>query len=188
MFENVLRLKKLTVSQLCAVAMLIAVTVVLSAVSGYLRVGNISKISISFISVYIAAAAFGPLIGGAVGALADIVSFFVNPVGGYMWQFTLIEYAYGFIFGLFFYRSEKSNSSGAVIWIKVIACAAVQFVSNMTLKTLALMSVGYAPSNFLAAMALRLPSCVVTLILQLVVLSAFEKLLPSVLKVVRKRA
>lgn len=188
MFKGVLSLKKLSVFQLCAVAMLIAVTVVLSAVSGYLRIGNFGKISVSFISVYAAAAAFGPIIGGLVGALADIISCFVNPVGGYLWQLTLIEFVYGFIFGLFFFKRDNQSASAFKLWAKIVICVLLQFAANMTVKTGVLMSVGYAPSNFAAAFVLRLPSCLAASVLQLVVIGALEKVMPSVLKIIKRQA
>ncbi len=186
MFTRVLNLKKLSVSQLCAVSMLIAVTAVLSVVSGYLRIGSFGKISISFISVYISAAAFGPVIGGLVGALADIISYFVNPIGAYVWPLTIIEYAYGFIFGLFFFRN--TNSKESISYLKIVFCVALQFAANMTLKTGVLMSYGYAPSNYAASFAMRAPSCLIAAALQLAVISAFEKILPSFMRILRKKS
>ena len=73
MFKNALKLKKMSTKEVCIIAMLIAVTVVLSFISGYLRT-PVGKLNISFVSVYVCAAMFGPLAGGLVGALADLIS------------------------------------------------------------------------------------------------------------------
>ena len=71
---------KLTVKQLCTIAMLIALTAVLSCIAGNLRIGNAVKFSVSFVSVYVSGALFGPVWGGFVGAAADVISHFANPV------------------------------------------------------------------------------------------------------------
>ena len=177
--------KKLSVKEQCAIAMLIAITVILGIVSGNLRIGNISKISVSFISVYVAAVLFGPIVGGFVGAAADIVSYFANPTGAYIWQLTLIEFLYGAVFGLFFFW-QKKDAPKTVFWLKVIACVLIQFGVNMTVKTFVLMNVGYLPQNFYTAASLRLPSCAVIAVIQLVVLGLLEPFIPVFFKLIRK--
>ncbi len=183
MFTKVLKLKRLSVNQLCMVSVLTAVTAVLSIISGYLRVGSFGKISISFISVYISAAAFGPFIGGLVGALADIISYAANPIGVYLWPLAFIEYAYGFVFGLFFYRASSGVKVG---YVKIAFCVLLQFVANITLKTFILMKFGYAPLNYTAAAIIRIPSCLIAAILQFTIILAMEKALPTFLKIITK--
>lgn len=183
MFTKVLKLKRLSVNQLCMVSVLTAVTAVLSIISGYLRVGSFGKISISFISVYISAAAFGPFIGGLVGALADIISYAANPIGVYLWPLAFIEYAYGFVFGLFFYRASSGVKVG---YVKIAFCVLLQFVANITLKTFILMKFGCAPLNYTAAAIIRIPSCLIAAILQFTIISAMEKALPTFLKIITK--
>lgn len=184
MFTKVLKLKKLSVNQLCTVSVLTAVTAVLSIISGYLRVGSFGKISISFISVYISAAAFGPFIGGLVGGLADIISYAANPIGVYLWPLAFIEYAYGFVFGLFFFRASCESAKAG--YVKISFCVLLQFLANITLKTFILMKFGYAPSNYTAAAIIRIPSCLIASVLQFTIISAMEKALPSFLKIITK--
>ena len=115
---------------MCTIGLLIAVTFVLSYISGYIRIGNISKLTISFISVFVTAYLFGPITGGGVAAAADIISFLVNPTGAFLPQLTLIEFLYGFLYGVFFYRlSDKYYV------LKIIIIAIVQNIINMLLKT-----------------------------------------------------
>jgi ECF transporter S component (folate family) len=90
------------IKKISLIAMLVAITVILGYISGFLRIGNITKISVSFISVYIAAIFIGPVAGGFVGAVADFISYIVNPTGAYLWQLTLLEFVYGFLFGIVF--------------------------------------------------------------------------------------
>lgn len=189
MFKGVLSLKKLSVYQLCTIAMLIAVTAVLSQVSGHLRIGNFSKLSVSFISVYIAAAAFGPLAGGLVGAVADIISYVANPTGAYIFWFTVIEFANGFLFGLFLYRAEIKKERKFYFILKVALCVLSQLAVNMIFRTYLLMKLGFlSPGlSFMQAFAMRFPASFTMTVVKFIVLTALEGFVPMFLKTVRKR-
>ena len=160
MFKGVLRLKKLSVYQLCTIAMLIALTAVLSQISGNLRIGNVSKFSVSFISVYITAVAFGPLVGGLVGAVADVISYLANPTGAYIFWFTLIEFVNGFLFGVFFYRAQIKTEKKLYFVLRALLCVVSQLAVNMFLRTYLLMKLGFmSPElSFLQAFAMRFPA------------------------------
>ena len=60
------------IKKLCTVSMLIAVSVVLGA---YLtvRIGGGIKITFKFVTVFMSAYLFGPIVGGLVGLLSDII-------------------------------------------------------------------------------------------------------------------
>ncbi len=167
-------MKKITTKELCTVSMLIAITVVLSYLSGFLRIGNAIKFSISFISVYVAGALFGPWIGGLVGAMADAISCFVNPVGAFIWLLTLIEFVYGASFGFFFKNKLNKKRNTWDILVKAVLCSAFQFVINIFVKTLILKDLGYVPDDFLSAIYIRLPSCIFMFILMILIIYVFE--------------
>jgi len=154
---------KLTTKKVCALGLLIAITIVLSIMSGYLRIGNFSKLSVSFISVFIAAYLFGGIAGGLVAALADIISCFINPVGAFLPQLTAIEFLYGFVFGLFFYKSKPK-----LYFITLLICDIFQFVANIILKT-AILSSTYG-ATFNSYFVTRLPMCIVQAIIILIVI------------------
>lgn len=164
------KMKKLTVKDVCVLAMLIALTMVLSALSGYLRIGNAIKFSISFVSVYVAGALFGALWGGLVGAAADGISWLINPIGPFLWQLTVAEAVYGASYGLFFYRD---NQRGRML--RVLLCCLLQFVVNMLYKTYVLMGIGFVPQPFAVAFSIRLPAAVIMFFVQAVVLYFFER-------------
>ena len=167
---------KLTTNTVCSLGLLIAITVVLSIISGHLRIGNISKLSISFVSVFIAAYAFGGITGGLVGALADLISCFVNPVGPLMIQITLIEFVFGFIYGLFFYKTCKKKYIALVL-----ICDTIQFVTNIFLKTAVLSaSYGTALNVFLIS---RLPMCIIQMIIIFTVIILIKPLLKTINKI-----
>lgn len=187
MFKNRFGFKKLTLYELCSVAMLIALTAVLSQVSGFLRIGNISKFSVSFISVYVAAVLYGPWLGGLVGALADVISFVANPTGGYIFWFTLIEFVNGFLFGVFFYRSNFERDSAPAFVLKAVLCSLAQLAVNMVLRTYILVDLGFVPMSFAKAFIVRLPASGSMAVLKVPVLVALESFVPRLVRIARKR-
>lgn len=174
--------KRFELKDYIRLAMLISLTVVLGYVSGFLRFGNISKLSLGFIPVFIAAAAYGPLSGGFVGAAADFLSYIFNPTGAYLWQLTLIEFAYGFIFGLFFHKKNKEIK---LYLIRLFICVLIQLAVNLTLKTFILMQAGYVPAEFLTATALRFPAVIAASVLQIVILGFSARFMPTLMRFIR---
>ncbi len=158
---------KMTTKRICMIGLLIAITFVLSAISGYLRIGNISKLSISFASVFVAAYVFGGFVGGIVGAAADIISFAVNPTSAFLPQLTIIEFVIGFAFGFVFFGYGKEQSKKTYTF-KVILADVVIFLINMLLKTYILaLTFGM---NFNVMLMSRLPVCAVQAVITFVVL------------------
>ncbi len=157
MFKDALKLKKLSTLNLCLMAMLVAITMALSFLSGYLRIGSLSKFNISFISVYIGAALFGPIAGGTIGALADFTSWLINPTGPFIPVFTAIEFVNGFLFGLFFYTAKERK-----MWLTVLfalVCVLLQYGVNI-IRTYYLAE-KIMGGNFYETFALRIPSTVI---------------------------
>lgn len=153
-FRKFCYLPEISTKNLCKIGLLIAITIVLSAISGYLRIGNISKLSISFISVFVSSYAYGGIIGGFVGAAADIISFIVNPTGPFIPLLTIIEFMYGYIYGIFFFNTPK-NKYIPFVFIS----GAIQFIINIFIKTLILSSTFNMDYNVLFIS--RIPSCLV---------------------------
>ena len=172
MYKNSLKLKNISTRDLCFMAMLIAITIVLSAVSGYLRIGNSIKFSISFISVYVGAAIYGPIAGGVIAAIADIVSFVINPTGPYIPVFTVMEFINGMFFGLFLYHEGNERSSYIKMILPALICVMLQFSVNMFWRTYEL-SLLYHYS-FRIKFIERLPSNMVMVVCKLMVITAFE--------------
>lgn len=147
MLKNRLGLEKLNAKKLCILAMLTALTVVL-AVYGTFRIGNLIKIPTKFIVVWITAAIFGPVWGGVVAAIGDILNSFLMPVGPWLVQITAVEFLCGFVFGLFFYKRETRYL------LRTVLCALVLTALDIILMSLLLTQVGYFPS-FTAAVGIR---------------------------------
>ncbi len=167
------RMWKISTKELCVIAMLLALTVVLSWISGYLRIGTFMKFSVSFISVYIAAMLYGPLAGGFVGAAADIISCVVVSLGVPVWELTLTEFFYGILFGVFFCRGKFFFGN---IYIRVLLCSLIRFLSDLFIKTEILADYGYVTAaDYRTAVLIRAPGCLGMLVLTVVVLLVSEK-------------
>lgn len=175
--KRIFYVPEFTTKNICTLGLLIAITVVLSIISGYLRIGNISKLSISFISIFITAYAFGGITGGLVGALADLISCFINPVGPLMIQITIIEFLFGFIYGFFFYKTK----SKAYIPLLLI-CNIIQFLTNILLKT-ATLAISFG-NPFNVMFVSRLPMCAIQFVIILVVIILIKPFLKTINKIV----
>lgn len=104
---------------LSLIAMLLALRVVLGFfANGTLALfGNSIKITGSFLPIAVTAAMFGPVPAALVGALGDIISFLLNPIGGaYFPGFTISGLLTGFIYGMFFYKNEFTLPRTVIAW------------------------------------------------------------------------
>ena len=156
--------------KLCLIAMLIAITALLSYISGFLRIGNAVKISVTFISIYMAAVFYGPLAGGFVAAVGDVLSHFINPVGMFLPGLTIIEFLSGLTFGLFKRNGKEIKNTKT----KIAICVMINFLLNLFPKTYVLMTAGYVPSDYSVALLSRLLSSGVMLLIQAIMLYVFE--------------
>ena len=69
------------------------------------------RIGIGSLGIYMAAVFFGPLDGAIVGAVADLVGYWINPMGPYMPHFTITSALRGLIAGLVFFYIFKRKWS-----------------------------------------------------------------------------
>ena len=182
MFKNALKLKKMSVAELCKVAMLVAITLVLSYISGYLRIGNLAKFNISFISVYVAGVAFGPVVSGVVAALADVISFAVNPTGAFVPVFTILEFANGFLFGLLLYCNGKDNKVKFVFMM--LLCIVLQTCVNLFVRTYFLSEL-YFGGKYMATFISRVPSSLIMAGVKIVLMLMIEPFKKRIVKVIR---
>lgn len=92
---------------LVSMSLLISMYVVLSHIFSTIPGGTI-KISFGFLPLAFGSMLFGPLIGGVIGALGDIIGVFVVPQGPYFPGLTLDVFLAGMIYGLFLYKKPKT--------------------------------------------------------------------------------
>lgn len=176
--KNFLGLRKITVRELTVLGMLTAITVILAIFCTF-RIGNAIKIPIKFITVFITASIFGPIWGGIVGALGDVLNSFLVPVGAPIPLITLIEFIYGFIFGLFFYNNSKNY------FIKTVICSAILSIIDILAVSLILTYVGYF-SLFSVAVAVRLPVTIIKFAIYIIVILLFKNKLNFIGRLIKK--
>ncbi|MDR0913601.1 MAG: folate family ECF transporter S component [Oscillospiraceae bacterium] len=99
------------VKSLAIIGMLLAVAAVLGAFANFSLAlfGNTAKISLKFLPITLGAYLFGPVPGALIGALSDVLSFFLVPQGGaYNPGFTLNGLLVGAISGFVLYRRKPT--------------------------------------------------------------------------------
>ena len=150
--------KKNVTKQLCALALLIAVGVVLSRLVPVLSVWN-TKIEFSFVAVMLAACIAGPVGGLVTGALIDFIGAILLPTGPYFPGFTATAALTGLVFGLLLY---KKCNLGRI----VIAVLSTQLVCGFLLNTL-FISILYTKA-FTVLLATRAIQVVVMSVIEIV--------------------
>lgn len=97
--------------KLVILSFLTALTIVLARFLSFQI--QILRISLEFLPIMIAAILFGPVAGGLVGAVADIIGATLFPAGTFFPGFTVSAFATGVIYGLFFYKKQ-------ITWIRAL--------------------------------------------------------------------
>ncbi|MFW5788288.1 MAG: folate family ECF transporter S component [Halanaerobiales bacterium] len=108
---------KFPTNKLVYMALMMSLSIVLTRILS-LRIPfyGVESIRIGFggLPIILAGITMGPLAGGIVGALADLLGFWINPVGAYMPHFTITAFLTGFIPGiifLYFFRGKNNYLS-----------------------------------------------------------------------------
>ncbi len=162
--------KEFAIKRLSILAMLVAITVIL-AVFCTIRIGNAIKIPLKFITVFITAALYGPICGGVVGALGDILNSFLVPIGIPLPQITIVEFIYGVIMGLFFYKRQG-------VYINTVICSVILTLLDIFVVSYILTSVGYFPSVSVA-ISMRIIASLIKFLIYILVFPILKKYLPS---------
>ncbi len=170
---------KLTVYNLCAIAMLMAITTILAVFCTF-RLGDLVKIPFKFIAVFVAGVIFGPWVGGLCGAVGDILNVLLVPSGAPIPALTVLEFLIGFIYGALFYRPSEKRK---IYFIKCIICAVLMFLIDMFLSTAVLLEAGYFPT-FAVAFSLRLPAGIIKAVIQTVFFLLSFKYLEKLRKII----
>ena len=115
----------MSVKAVSAVGILVAMEVILARFS--IHTWNL-KIGFSFVPIVVAAIFYGPIAGGLVGAIGDVVSAVLFPVGAYFPGFTLTAFLTGMVFGWFFQKK-------VTVWNTVLSVLVVQGVISQLMNT-----------------------------------------------------
>lgn len=125
--------KRIELRTLIALALLTAIGAVFKAfvsVDLFFGAMKISDLSLIALPVMLAGIYYGPLAGGIVGFVAETVSFFLMPVGGYNPAFSLVMAITGVIAGLFYIKSIKTG-----LWKVLLMVVLSELICSALLTT-----------------------------------------------------
>ncbi len=108
-------------------ALLIAMGIVLGQFS--IQVTDQMKIGVSFVPTQMTANLFGPVVGGIMGGVADILKFIIKPTGPFLIGYTLSAILGPVIYGMMLYRQPIS------FWRILLSKLVVAVVINLFLGT-----------------------------------------------------
>lgn len=108
-------------------ALLIAVGIVLGQFS--IQITDTMKIGISFIATQMTAALFGPVVGGIMGGVADILKFIIKPTGPFLIGYTISAILGPVIYGIMLYKKPIS------LWRILLSKTVVAIFINLLLGT-----------------------------------------------------
>ena len=109
-------------------AMLIAVGIVLGQFS--IQITDTTKVGISFIATQLTATLFGPVVGGLMGGVADVLKFIIKPTGAFFIGWTINAMVGPIIYGMMLYKKKLTLAR------ILISKAIVAVVVNMGLGCL----------------------------------------------------
>ena len=117
-----------SVSTVSVAGMLVAISIVLS----FLRVVISSVLEISFAFLPLAAGGllYGPVVGGIMGILSDVLGYFIRPNGPFFPGFTLNALISGLLYGLFLYKKPVTLKR------VIIVSALITILINLLLNSL----------------------------------------------------
>ncbi len=123
--------KKLTVKSVSIMGILVAAEIILARFT--IHTWNF-KIGFSFIPIVIAAILFGPIAGGMVAAIGDIISALLFPVGAFFPGFTLTAFLTGVLFGLFL--KKKATFLNVLFSVLIVQGIISQFINTFFISFL----------------------------------------------------
>ena len=103
---------KISSHKITTMGLLIALSIILTRVASLrIAIGGVEGIRIGFggLPIILGGLLFGPLSGGLVGAISDLLGYFINPIGVYMPHFTLTSALTGIIPALVLKLSQKNE-------------------------------------------------------------------------------
>ncbi|MDY3119020.1 MAG: folate family ECF transporter S component [Peptoniphilus sp.] len=128
-------MKQLNTKKLAFLAVMVALQILFTRTLG-IDLGNVQRISFSFIPVSLASAVVGPVPSGIAAAVADIIGLITKPTGAYFPGFTFNAFLGAYLYGVFFYKKELSLKrivlANVVVTLLVNVCLGTVWVHMLT--------------------------------------------------------
>lgn len=166
--------RKFDIKALVTLALLVAMQVVLEKLCA---INTLTvKIGFGFVPVAVGAMLYGPVGGGVVGALGDIVGSLLFPTGAYFPGFTVTAALIGVVWGLFLPQKHLGYP------VRVVLPAVINnIVLGLGVNTL-FIALLYTHKHYTAMLVSRLPEYAIMLPLTLIFIPIFEKITEKLLK------
>ena len=164
-------MKKFSTKELVYLALLISLNIVLTRIASIrLTIGGVEGIRIGFggFPTILAGIIFGPVSGGIVGAIGDIVGYSINPAGPYMPHFTLTAALTGIIPALVIMPFKKGIPG---FWLLLFAIATGEIITSAILVPYFLQMLFNIP------MLVSLPAKIISLVIQIPIYAFFGELI-----------
>ncbi|MDD4568640.1 MAG: folate family ECF transporter S component [Tepidanaerobacteraceae bacterium] len=126
-------MKRFSTRELVYMSFLIALNIVLTRVASIrISIGAVEGIRIGCggFPTIMAGIMFGPAAGGIVGAIGDVVGYYINPMGAYIPLFTISAALTGIIPSLVLQFFKRSNQP---LWLLMIAIGIGQLITSIIL-------------------------------------------------------
>lgn len=136
---SVKEMRKLSCIAICG--LLIALRIAIGFLA--IPIGNYNRIDFSYIPVALSGYMFGPVLGGFVGGLSDILTLIFKPSGMLNPIITLSKTVSGVIYGLLLYKQTLS------IKRTTVTCIFNFLISDIGLTTLGLCTIGGSIFSFI---------------------------------------
>lgn len=159
--------RKISTKKICTLGLLAGITVILGLLATF-RVGNLMKIPMKFITVFITGVLYGPFSAGSVAAIADLIEaskMGINPM------ITAVEFLCGFTFGICFYKAKDNKK----YYLRAVICSVLQFLIAFFIMSNILAQMGiYA--GFKNAVWMRIPQMIILFVLHTAVMCGGKRL------------
>lgn len=157
-------MKKFNTKDLVLISILVALNIVLSRFLS-ISAWNV-KVGFTFVTLFVAAYLYGPLVAGLVGSLGDLIGALLFPIGAYFPGFTLTAFLMGFVFGIFLHKNYRTKNI-------IISCLINEIVLSLFLNTLWI-KILYN-SNYFALLSTRLIQAIVMSFVEICFIKLFSK-------------
>jgi ECF transporter S component (folate family) len=168
---------KITLSTVVTLALLIAMEIIFTR---FLSIQQWNmRFSFGFIPVVVAGIMYGPMAGGIVGALSDLIGVTLFPAGAFFPGFTLTAFLTGFAFGLFLYKKQTM--------VRIVAATLlIQVVCSLILNTYWIYLL-YSKTSYFALLSTRLIQFFIMSAVMIIVIRIISKELLPRLKMALSR-